>query len=159
MGRGTRFRVHLGIPEGSLWGCSQGVRFVGYCTVVLQFRGCRGSALGALERFLSQRNASSRRSRPAAPRKPSARALLSWVRQTTSSVLSPITAAQRTPCEPSPRAGESSLKELPLHSPQVLLLVCLMFGVYGSLHLALEPRAGVVAKPSVRMRGGSLRGG
>ena len=48
------------------------------------------------------------------------RALLSWVRPTTSSVVPPITAAQRTPCERSPRAGESSLKELPLHSSQVL---------------------------------------
>ena len=59
------------------------------------------------------------------------RALLSWVRQTTSSVVSPITAAQRTPCERSPRARESTLKELPLHSSQVAVVVT--FGSFSGL--------------------------
>ena len=94
-----------------------------YCTAVLHFRGCGGSALGALERFLSQRNASSRRSRRSASQTfcaPSSRGCV----QPPHRVVSPITAAQRAPCERSPRSGEPSLKELPLHSSQVFCGVC-----------------------------------
>ena len=106
-----------GSPRESLLECSRGQFFALSCTAVLRFRGS-GSALGHLNssfffnattRLAGHRSASQTR-----------HTLPSLGRVQTRVVLQ-FTAVYRTPRARSPRLGNSSLRELPLHSSQVII--------------------------------------